>query len=170
MPAIEFRSLYWKHLHWIDEICLYVLAKPQLNPSKIYREKRSWSCKSMQLSQHDQGKILDQWNLKYTVCTNHVEKAALATPGLLSSVDFVRIELTFGRSLETYLIDPMLVFPAREIQWFGISSSLKWTGSRVSGWLLPALSPSLVLTITQMIISQNNSLNSSRKWKNMKVD
>lgn len=87
----------------------------------------------MQLSQHDQGKILDQWNLKYAVCTNHVEKAALATPGLLSSVDFVRIELTFGRSLETYLIDPMLVFPAREIQWFGISSSLKWTGSRVSG-------------------------------------
>ena len=170
MPAIEFRSLYWKHLHWIDEICLYVLAKPQLNPSKIYREKRSWSCKSMQLSQHDQGKILDQWNLKYAVCTNHVEKAALATPGLLSSVDFVRIELTFGRSLETYLIDPMLVFPAREIQWFGISSSLKWTGSRVSGWLLPALSPSLVLTITQMIISQNNSLNSSRKWKNMTVD
>ena len=87
----------------------------------------------MQLSQHDKGKILDQGNLKYAVCTNHVEKAALATPGLLSSVDFVRIELRFGKSMEMYLIDPMLVFPTCEIQWFGISSSLKWTRSRAGG-------------------------------------
>ena len=43
-------------------------------------------------------------------CTGHVEKAGLATSGLLSSRNFGRTEPSFGWSMDTYLVDREPVF------------------------------------------------------------
>ena len=72
-------------------------------------------------------------------CTDHV--AGLATSGSFFSRDFGRIELSLGAGMAW-----QPVFLRKEIKYFGPSSILKWTCSCASCWLLPALSPSLVLT------------------------
>ena len=41
------------------------------------------------------------------VCTDHVEKAALANSGSLSSVHFGRIVLSTREGIKTYLVDQM---------------------------------------------------------------
>ena len=69
------------------------------------------------------------------------ELAGLATSGSFFSRDFGRIELSLGAGMAW-----QPVFLRKEIKYFGSSSIKKWTCSCASCWLLPALSPSLVLT------------------------
>ena len=43
-------------------------------------------------------------------CTGHVEKTGLATSGSLFSLNFGRIELSFGCGMDTYLVHREPVF------------------------------------------------------------
>ena len=103
----------------MDEIRLHALAKPQLNPYKIYRGKQSRSCKSSFLNM-----ICANWVFQIPLVKNFAlimlrKLHALATSGSLFSVDFGRIKLRFGENIKTYLVDPMQVFPMQAVKFNG---------------------------------------------------
>ena len=78
------------------------------------------------------------------------------------------MKLNFGKGTGASLIDQILVFLRWEFHFFGISSTLKWTRSSAGGWLLPALSPWLVLTTEVKYSSRKTVLKTARdcekKW------